>query len=68
MVPGTPGPVTTVEEVKEFVKEHGMPIILKAAFGGGGRGMRIVRDLKVCKYFRINKVKVLCASIIVKGI
>uniref|UniRef100_A0A915D2Z9 Pyruvate carboxylase n=1 Tax=Ditylenchus dipsaci TaxID=166011 RepID=A0A915D2Z9_9BILA len=42
VVPGTPGPVTSVEEVKEFVREHGCPIIIKAAFGGGGRGMRKV--------------------------
>ncbi|KAF2857762.1 pyruvate carboxylase [Piedraia hortae CBS 480.64] len=41
-VPGTPGPVERFEEVKEFTDEHGFPIIIKAAFGGGGRGMRVV--------------------------
>ncbi|KAK5006789.1 hypothetical protein LTR28_006072, partial [Elasticomyces elasticus] len=41
-VPGTPGPVEKFEEVKEFTDEHGFPIIIKAAFGGGGRGMRVV--------------------------
>jgi pyruvate carboxylase len=43
-VPGTPGPVETFEEVKTFTDKYGFPIIIKAAFGGGGRGMRVVRD------------------------
>jgi len=42
VVPGTPGPVEKFEEVKHFTDEHGFPIIIKAAFGGGGRGMRVV--------------------------
>ncbi|KAF2717162.1 pyruvate carboxylase [Polychaeton citri CBS 116435] len=49
IVPGTPGPVAKFEEVKGFTDEHGFPIIIKAAFGGGGRGMRVVwkqEDLK----------------------
>ena len=44
VVPGTPGPVEKYEEVKSFTDEYGFPIIIKAAFGGGGRGMRVVRD------------------------
>ncbi|ORX92180.1 pyruvate carboxylase [Basidiobolus meristosporus CBS 931.73] len=44
VVPGTPGPVSNFEEVRSFVQEHGFPIIIKAAMGGGGRGMRVVRD------------------------
>ncbi|KAK0411400.1 hypothetical protein QR680_005636 [Steinernema hermaphroditum] len=53
VVPGTPGPVTTVEEVREFVKQYGTPIILKAAYGGGGRGMRrIDREEDVDEMFR----------------
>ena len=43
VVPGTGDPVTSAREVAEFASEHGYLIILKAAFGGGGRGMRIVR-------------------------
>lgn len=41
-VPGTPGAVAKFEAVKEFTDEYGFPIIIKAAFGGGGRGMRVV--------------------------
>ena len=44
VVPGTPGPVETFDAVKSFTDEYGFPIIIKAAFGGGGRGMRVVRD------------------------
>ncbi|CAK1368179.1 unnamed protein product [Cercospora beticola] len=48
-VPGTEGPVAKFEAAKEFTDEYGFPIIIKAAFGGGGRGMRVVwkqEDLK----------------------
>jgi acetyl-CoA/propionyl-CoA carboxylase, biotin carboxylase, biotin carboxyl carrier protein len=41
-VPGTPDPVTTVDEVKSFVKEHGLPLAIKASAGGGGKGFRVV--------------------------
>eukprot|EP00126_Sphaerothecum_destruens_P000010 Sdes_comp10015_c0_seq1m1598 len=46
VIPGTAEGVTTFEEVKEFCREHGFPVILKAAYGGGGRGMRVVRSEK----------------------
>ncbi|ORZ17242.1 pyruvate carboxylase [Absidia repens] len=44
VVPGTPGPVAEYSECKKFIDEYGFPIIIKAAMGGGGRGMRVVRD------------------------
>ncbi len=43
LVPGTADPVKGVEEVHAFVEEHGMPVAIKAAFGGGGRGLKIAR-------------------------
>ncbi|XP_049541236.1 pyruvate carboxylase, mitochondrial isoform X2 [Anopheles darlingi] len=45
IVPGTDGPVTTKEEALEFCQKHGLPVIFKAAYGGGGRGMRVVRKM-----------------------
>ncbi|KAM8712589.1 hypothetical protein ACLKA7_012998 [Drosophila subpalustris] len=42
VLPGTDGPVTSKEEAVSFCKEHGLPVIFKAAYGGGGRGMREV--------------------------
>ena len=38
VVPGTDYPINTVEEAAEFVSKHGLPVIFKAAYGGGGRG------------------------------
>jgi acetyl-CoA/propionyl-CoA carboxylase biotin carboxyl carrier protein len=45
-VPGTPDPVTTVDEVVAFVNDNGLPIAIKASAGGGGKGFRVVTDEK----------------------
>ena len=43
VIPGSDGPVNSIEEVEEFAEKYDYPIIIKASLGGGGRGMRIVR-------------------------
>lgn len=45
LAPGTPGPVETADEVVAFAKEFGLPIAIKAAYGGGGRGLKVAREL-----------------------
>lgn len=44
VVPGSPGPIDNVQQAQDFVNQYGYPVIIKAAFGGGGRGMRVVRE------------------------
>src|SRR5215203_1778399 len=44
IVPGTPGPVEDVDEALQYGKSIGFPVIIKAAAGGGGKGMRVARD------------------------
>jgi len=46
LVPGTNDPVADADEILEFAKEHGLPIAIKAAFGGGGRGMKVARTIE----------------------
>jgi len=44
IIPGTPGPVEDVDEALAFAREIGFPVIIKAAAGGGGKGMRVAND------------------------
>ncbi len=46
LVPGTPDPVNGPDEVIAFAREHGLPVAIKAAFGGGGRGLKVARTLE----------------------
>jgi acetyl-CoA/propionyl-CoA carboxylase biotin carboxyl carrier protein len=46
LVPGTPDPVKNAEEVVAFAREYGVPVAIKAAFGGGGRGMKVAHTLE----------------------
>jgi len=43
LAPGTDGPVSGAEEAAAFAAEYGLPIAIKAAFGGGGRGLKVAR-------------------------
>ncbi len=45
-VPGTADPVKDASEIVAFAKEYGLPIAIKAAFGGGGRGMKVARTIE----------------------
>ena len=46
LVPGTKDPVDGPDEVVAFAKEHGLPVAIKAAYGGGGRGLKVARNLE----------------------
>jgi acetyl-CoA/propionyl-CoA carboxylase biotin carboxyl carrier protein len=46
LVPGTPEPVQGADEIVAFAREHGLPVAIKAAFGGGGRGLKVARTIE----------------------
>src|SRR5262249_51591043 len=46
LVPGPPEPVHGPDEIVAFAVEHGLPVAIKAAFGGGGRGLKVARTLE----------------------
>lgn len=46
LAPGTKDPVADADEVVEFAKAHGLPVAIKAVFGGGGRGLKVARTLE----------------------
>ena len=46
VIPGTDGPVESLQEVQDFVDTNGLPVMIKASLGGGGRGMRMVQKIE----------------------
>jgi acetyl-CoA/propionyl-CoA carboxylase, biotin carboxylase, biotin carboxyl carrier protein len=46
LAPGSDGPVSGPEEVAAFAAEHGLPIVIQAAYGGGGRGLKVARSME----------------------
>jgi acetyl-CoA/propionyl-CoA carboxylase biotin carboxyl carrier protein len=46
LVPGTKDPVSGADEVVAFAQEHGLPVAIKAAYGGGGRGLKVARTIE----------------------
>jgi acetyl-CoA/propionyl-CoA carboxylase biotin carboxyl carrier protein len=46
LAPGTKDPLENADEAVQFAEEHGLPIAIKAAFGGGGRGLKVAREMK----------------------
>ena len=62
IIPGTPGPVEDVDEALTFSKQIGFPVIIKAAAGGGGKGMRVARDAdEFARSFQLARSEALSA-------
>ena len=62
VVPGTPGPIDDVEAALAFAVEAGFPVIIKAAAGGGGKGMRVARDAdEFARSFQLARSEALAA-------
>ena len=57
LVAGSPGPVSGAEEVVAFARQHGLPIAIKAAFGGGGRGIKVAWKLEEVAEFYESAVR-----------
>lgn len=49
VVPGTPGSITDDEQAINFIQEIGVPVLIKASAGGGGKGMRLVKNMREVK-------------------
>jgi acetyl-CoA/propionyl-CoA carboxylase biotin carboxyl carrier protein len=45
VAPGLPDPVVDAAQIEAFAREHGLPVIIKAVYGGGGRGMKVIREM-----------------------
>jgi acetyl-CoA carboxylase, biotin carboxylase subunit len=62
VVPGTPGPVDDVDQALAFASGIGFPVIIKAAAGGGGKGMRVAKDQEdFDRAFRLARSEALSA-------
>jgi len=62
VVPGTPGPVEDVNEALGFAEQIGFPVIIKAAAGGGGKGMRVANDAEeFARSFQMARTEALSA-------
>jgi acetyl-CoA carboxylase biotin carboxylase subunit len=62
IVPGTPGPIEDPDEALGFAREMGFPVIIKAAAGGGGKGMRVARDAdEFARAFQLARPEALSA-------
>jgi acetyl-CoA carboxylase biotin carboxylase subunit len=62
LIPGSEHPVRSEEEAIDIASKIGFPVILKAVYGGGGRGMRIARTLEeVRRFFRVTRLESLSA-------